>query len=186
MAIEFFGKVDRKEGGKIKSQYPAWFFDKQMEELKESIDSKKKYLKSKVVPLDALPNYEAELERDEQLLKDIVDSKPKLTDNEKDNLKSFRERISKGIADSMFTNTDMDKGFASPNEEADRMVNPIIDVREKDIEVLKDLGIEHTNGKISRNKAAKAYQIISKLLGEDTNVERLRKAGTTSKRYIAK
>jgi len=185
--MEFFGKIDRQGGsGKIRSQYPAWYFDQQIEELQESVATKQRFLKQGVIPLDQLPNYESELKRDEQRLKDIVESRPKLSDIDKDKLDKARKSLGKRIQDSMFTHTDMDKGFASANEEAHRMVDPVIEVKDGDKELLDSMGITPTKGKISRNQATKVWQIISKALDEETNVEILRKAGTTGRRYIAK
>ena len=178
MSIEFFGAVDRQEDtGNIRSQYPGWFFDNQIEELKEDIDKRKRSLDKGIIPLDVLPDYEANLERDKKRYDDIVNSRPDLTEEDRDKLAKRRTVLGNRIAESMFTNTDMDMGYASPNEEARRMVEPCIDVKRDDIEYVESMGIEPVDGKISRNQATKVWQIMSKALDEDTNVEILRKPG---------
>lgn len=185
--VSFFGKVDRQENtGKIRSQYPAWTMDNAVDELRESVASKRRMLDRKLIPLDQLPNYEAELERDEQRLKEIEESRPELKGEKKDELAKQRDQLGEKIADSMFTLTEMEMGLASPNEEAHRMVDPVIGVGGKMLTTLKDMGIKPIKGKISRNQAQKAWKIISKALDEDTNPERLRRSGETSRRYIVR
>jgi len=185
--VQFFGKIDKQDNtGKIRSQYPAWYFDNSVSELKENIDRKRRELKQGIIPLDVLPNFESDLEKEEKRYQDIVDSQPKMSDKDKDDVSKSFTSMGKKIQDSMFTHTEMDMGLASANEEARRMVDPVIDVTDKEIEVLKSVGIEHRNGKVSRNQLIRCWQIMGKSLGEDVNAERLRKPGTTNRRYIVR
>lgn len=183
--VKFFGKVDRKEGGKIKSQYPAWFFDKQIDDLKESIESQERLIKSGAAR-EVSQDMEARLERDKQRYKDILESRPELSEGDKDELNKRYKEFGSKIQESMFTHTDMEKGFASPNEEAHRMSDPIIEIKDKGVEILKECNVIPIDGKVSRNQLTKAWQIIGKALGESTNAETLRRSGVTSKKYIVK
>jgi len=48
------------------------------------------------------------------------------------------------------------------------------------------MGITAQGGKISRNQASRAYKIIGKVLGENTNVEKLRRDRKTGTYSIAR
>ena len=54
---EFFFSVYRTKEGKISSAYPAWYFDRQIENMEESIDQKKRALKGGFVPRESEGEY---------------------------------------------------------------------------------------------------------------------------------
>lgn len=182
MAIEFFGNVDKDARGKITSSMPAWYFDNQMDELKEGIDRKKRSLAAGNIKADQIPNVRAELEREQTRYEEIIATKPKLNGGEKNKLSKLRKELGDEIGDILFTRSEIEKNLASPHEELKRMKNPSISLTKLGIEpeILAACGLKHTDGKISRDQASTMYQIISKSLGEDTSIERLRHDGDIS------
>lgn len=189
---ELFGAVDRNRVSKaIQSEYPAWYFETHIAEMKEGIERKKRELERGIVPQSEVPYMKASLEKEEIRLQEINDSKPKVTEKEKDNFAKARRHLAKEIRDSMFTRTDMLKGLASPHEEAIRMVDPIIKISKEVADLAESCGVDlnkscngkKRNGNISRNEASRIFKIIGKFLGEPTNVETLRKDRTTVRSY---
>lgn len=174
MAVEIFGAIDRREDGRIRSFKPSWAEAHALEELQESIDSTKRQLKQGLIPPSEVPYAEARIERGEKRLKEINDSKPKLNAASKDWVSKERTRVADEIRQSMFTNTEMEAGFADPHEEAARMTEKKIPL---DPEQAKACGITLVKGKGSRKDAEKMFQHLSYVLGESANVERLRKNG---------
>jgi len=69
----------------------------------------------------------------------------------------------------------MKKGLVSAQEEARRIMKPCIDLSNECKELLPKMNITPRQGKLSRNEAAKAFKIIGKLLGKQTNIEYLRR-----------
>lgn len=175
--IEFFGVVDRqgrKMGGKIGSEFPAWFFDRKIEALEDEIASKKRTVERGFAAPEVLRRIEAEIKGDNEKLEQIRNSRPQITDKQKDELYSTWKELKGEIQDSLFNRSDMQKGLADPYNESKRMTEARIPIRGK-IELMQNMGITVQDGKISRNQAARAWKIIGKLLGEPTNTEHLRK-----------
>ena len=183
--INFFGSVDRKgktKDGAITSEYPAFYFHTQYEELKEETEKQERQIELGLVPASELPYAKAEVERNIKRLEDIVKANPNLTGPQKDAIHDVYKDLAAQISDSMYTRTDMKKGLVDAHEEARRMSQPIISIKGKE-KFFHNMGIKATGGKISRNQASKAYKIIGKVLGENTNTEHLRrdrKTGTFS------
>ena len=183
--IQFFGSVDRKgktKDGAITSEYPAFYFHTQYEELKEETEKQERQIELGLVPASELPYAKAEVERNIKRLEDIVKANPNLTGPQKDAIHGVYKDLAEQISDSMYTRTDMKKGLVDAHEEARRMSQPIISIKGKE-KFFHNMGIKATSGKISRNQASKAYKIIGKVLGENTNTEHLRrdrKTGTFS------
>lgn len=170
--FEFFGKPDKDKEGRIGSTYPAWYFDSKVEVMKENISRRESALERGDVPSDYVYQTREDLKRDKERLDEIESSRPKLTDVQYDNLSKTYKTLSEDIGDSMFSRDDMQRGFADAHEEARRMVKPCIKV---DPELARKCGIDTKEGLINRNDASKIFKITGKLLGEETNVERLRK-----------
>ena len=170
--IEFFGEIDKNRSGKISSQYPAWYFDSQIEELSESIARKERSIKRGDMPSSEIGYAVSELDKERKKLDKISSSRPKIKGKDKDDMAKVYKEIGGQIAESMFTLSDMKRGTASAHEEARRMVKPIISV---DPKLAEACGVKTTDGKVSRNDASKMYKIMGKLIGDNTNVEALRK-----------
>jgi len=188
MPIQFFGKVDkRKQDGKIASEYPAWYMRSQIEELEESINRKERELQRGTIPPSEVMYAKAELEKEQKRLGEIRESEPKLTDAERDSISKVYKELGKEIQDTLFTKTDMMKGLADAHEEARLMVGDVISVKDKAFaEMCEACGIPlEREGKarraISRNEASRVYKIIGRYLGENTNIERLRRDKITAR-----
>ncbi len=72
--VQFFGSVDRKnksKDGAITSEYPAFYFNTQYEELKESKEKQERQIQLGLVPARDLPYITAELERSKQRIEEI-------------------------------------------------------------------------------------------------------------------
>jgi len=169
--IQFFGKVDRNEKGKIVSQVPAWAMETHLDELRESIASKKRYLDKGLIEPSEIPYAKAEIKREEKRLEEIEVSRPKISSKDKDELASAHKELGEKIGESFFSRDEMTKGLANPGEEARRMINPIIKV---DPKLAEACGVRHDKGMVSRNGASKIFKIIGKAIGERTNTEYLR------------
>jgi hypothetical protein len=183
--INFFGAVDRKgkrADGKITSEYPAFYFHTQFDELKENTERAERQLKLGLVPASEVPYAQAEVERNRQRMIDIKKANPQLEGRQKDAVFNMYKELASQISDSMYTRSDMKKGLVDAHEEARRMSQPIISIKGNE-KFFHNMGITATGGKISRNEASRAYKIMGKALGENTNTEHLRrdrKTGTFS------
>ena len=174
--VQFFGAADRKgrhADGKITSEYPAWYFVAQTEDLTEEIEHKTRSIKMGLIPPSELPYAQEELRKQETMLERIK-SKPELKGKDKDDAAKIYKHLSEQIGDTMFSRSEMKKGLVDAHEEVRRMTDPIINVRGQ-TKILANMGINAKGGKISRNEASKAFKIIGRVLGEATNIEYLRK-----------
>lgn len=175
--VNFFGAVDRKgkrEDGAVTSEYPAFYFHTQYDELEEETAKAERNLERGLVPASEVPYIKAEIERNKDRLIEIQKAHPRLEGRQKDAVYNLYKELAAQIQDSMYTRTDMKKGLVDAHEEARRMSQPIISVKGNE-KFFHNMGIKAHKGKISRNQASRAYKIMGKALGENTNVERLRK-----------
>lgn len=170
--LEFFGKVDRDRDGNIGSTLPAWYFDSQVDTMKETIQRREAALERGDIPADYVYQTREDLKRDKERLDNIESSRPVLDEKRSDALGKAYKELSSDIKESMFTRDDMQRGFADAHEEARRMTKPCINI---DPELARKCGVNAKGGMISRNDATKIFKIVGKALGEETNVERLRK-----------
>lgn len=179
--INFFGSMDRKgktKDGAITSEYPAFYFNVQLDDLKEETERQERQIELGLVPPSELPYVKAEVARNKDRMNEIEQSYPKLSDKEKDAVYATYKDLGEKISDSMFTRTDMKKGLVDAHEEARRMSEPIIPIKGQE-KFFHNMGITAKQGKVSRNDAAKAYKIMGRFLGENTVIERLRKDRNT-------
>lgn len=168
--IKFFGEVDRTEKGKIKSEYPAWYFEPHIEDMKEEVERWEREETLGFAPHD--PERKAIIKMRKERYEAITKSKPGISDAQKDQLAKEYKKLSKQIRDSMPTRSEMKQGTVSAHEEARRMSEPIINI---DADLAKSCGVEVIGGKVSRDGASKIWKITGKYLGEATNVETLRR-----------
>jgi len=176
---EFFGKIDRDRDGVIASEYPAWYFETHIENMREEMESLKRRINRGEIPHDGIPQAEAEVRNIKERLDVIENSRPKLDDKERDDLLALHKELSGHISDSMFTRSEMQMGLASPHEEARRMVGKLINISPKLKGLASVCNVQMEGGKISRNDATRMWKMIGKLTGIGTNVEGLRKDRAT-------
>ena len=185
--VTFFGKpdtyLDRDTGErKTSSSYPCWYFDRHIEMLKEDYDMAEKALASPSMEQASIPETKAKMERIKRRIKEIEGSRPILNDRLVSLCFNTYKKCKAAIADSLFSRSEMLKGLADPHEELRRQKDPIFsgfNDRGEEGALFKLLNIQHVNGKYSRDQLVKAYKILGKLLGEDINIERLRKDENT-------
>ena len=177
--IVFFGEIDRTEKGQIKSEFPAWYFENNIEDLNEEIGWKERALDRKNINWEDIESTKKEVEGLKKKADLIKKSKPKLKGADKDEIYKEYNRLGEEIRDSMFTRTEMMKGLASAHEEAKRMTEPGIKV---DPKLADACNIKLIGGKVSRNDASKMFKIMGKALGDvPTNTEYLRRDRNTGK-----
>jgi hypothetical protein len=168
--IVFFGEVDRHPKGGYSSEYPAWYFPRQLTEMKEELRAKENALEyGDNARKQELRVQVAEIK---QRIHDIETSKPKLSAKQKDDLAGKTRELGDAISTSMFTRTDMQKGLADSHEEVRRMTEPCIKV---DPELAKACGVPLVKGQATRDGAVKIWKIGRRFLDEPSNVEALRK-----------
>ena len=176
--INIFGEVDRNRDGKIKSDYPAWYFESQRDELEESVRHRKHQLDNDLVPLSERGIQRERLKQEEERLEKIINSKPDIQGKPaEDVIAEAVSEIGAKISKAMFSRSDMQRGTADAHEEAKRISTPIIEVKsDKEAELYKACGIKISdNGRVDRSQAEKVWKIGRKILGESTNTEILRK-----------
>lgn len=177
--IEIFPAMDRqnkKPDGKICSEYPCWYLKSQiaaeLEDIRMEKDNYKRF-KEDYGPVKRVKLLKI-LKLREDRLKDIMNSKPTLSDKQKDALWKEYNRLGEQIKNSLFDRSSMQLGNVRVAEEARRCTSPIIDVDGRN-ELFEALNIKIEKGMISRNGAIKAWKIIGALLDEDRDAENLRK-----------
>ena len=114
------------------------------------------------------------VKKGKERIEEIEKGRPRLTDQQRDEVFKARKQVGKEIGDALFTHTEMDMGFADAHEEVARMTEKKIKLDPKQA---KECGVTLVDGMGSRDDAAKMYQHLSYALGESPDVERLRKTG---------
>jgi len=173
--IQFFSEVDMNKKGQPSSGYPAWYFDPQIDELKVSIQQREHALEGDLVPKSEVGIQKTRLEEEKKRLHDILGGVPKLSAAEKDELAKAHKSIGTKIAEGLFTYSDMERGTADAHEEARRMSEPCIKLHDNEMDLAMACGVKPYESMVSRTQAERMWKISSKYLGENVNVETLRK-----------
>jgi hypothetical protein len=179
--IKFFGEVDlHKKTGKISSEYPAWYFDRPLDNLREEVEHMERALERGGVPADKQAENRVKLENTKARYENILQSIPKLSPQEKDRLAKARKTMGEEIRSGFFTRSQMDKGTADAFKEAERMMLPKIEVKPEFADLLHSCNVPVVDGRVTRDNLAKAWKILGKALNrnggeEETNVETLRR-----------
>jgi hypothetical protein len=174
--IQWFTEVDLNDKGKVASDYPAWYFSVHVDELAEDIRGLENAIEEGVYigkkKRDALKQLETKKHRYEV----ITNGKPKLDGPVKDKVaRSFNE-LGEDIKRSMFSYDESWKMTADAHEEATRMVNPCIPIKDDVVgSFAKERGMKVVDGKVSRNDASIIWKCFAKALGEQTDIEHLRR-----------
>lgn len=179
MAIEtMFTKSDLTHDGRRGSEYPAWYFTENIEELKDEAQRKESALANGYISDEDRPRVRQEVARINGRIDEIEGTTPRLSDADRDNLAKARKKLGEQISALMFKSSDVARGLADAHEEAKRMSEPCVIVGDdaNTLAVVKACGVESISpsGKISRTAAEKVWQIASKFLGETTYTESLR------------
>jgi len=172
-----FGPADRDRDGNILSTYPAFYTRTQLEDLQESVASKRRALENDWVPEGAVLSHKEMLRKEEAKLASIEGSIPVLNESDRERLNASYKWLSAQIKPLLFSRSEMQKSDLG-HEEARRMTTPCIKVEnDEQAAILKACGVDrfHGNGLITREQATKAWKIIGRLIDKPSNVEYLRK-----------
>ena len=172
--IQFFGEVDlNSEGGRV-ADVPSWCFDIHIEEMQETIDRKRRQIELGIVTQESVHLMREEIKMEQDRLDQIVASRPKLTGNQQDKVYNAYNKLGQRIRDTLPTRKENEDGLINAHDELRRMKDKHISISP---EIAKACMVKPVNGKISGDEANKCYRILGSALGENTNVERLRKDG---------
>lgn len=175
--IRFFGEIDMNDQtGAIRSDMPAWFFDVHIENLREGIERKARGVGLNLYAPDQILRVKEEIAMEREKLAEIEKSCPALSDAQKDRCFRAYESLKAQISDTMPTRKEAKNGLVSPHEELKRLKAKHISIAP---EIAKACGVHVVHGKISGDEANKCFQILGKSLGENINIERLRRDGNS-------
>lgn len=174
--IVFFGEVDRHPRGGFSSEYPAWYFDRQQEELKEEISRDERSIETGLVSPPNVPEVRTRIKLAKERLHEIESSKPKFSAKQKDELAGAYKEMGDQLREALPSRSDMMKGVADAHEELRRNTEPCIRVDGRIKDLAASCGISVSKGMVTRDGLAKMWKITGKALGEQSNVERLRSA----------
>ena len=153
---------------------PSWFHEQHMDILEEEVASKKRRIDRGEIPQESIPIVMNEIKAKEKKIKEIKSAIPKLNGKEKDNVAKTYNLLRNRIAETLPSRRDVNNGFVRPYDELNRCKEPIIEV---DRELAAACNVKVVNGKVSGDGANKMYMMLGRALGEDTNVEKLRRDG---------
>lgn len=178
--IQIFGEVDRHPiTHKIMSEYPAYMFAPNIDDLEQEIYSLDLALKNGNIDPINLGSAREELKTKKEKLEKIESSFPRFSDNEKDRVNKAKSDAAKHIRDAMFSHSAMNLGTAEAHEEARRMMSEdLITLHDGDLAQRCNISGTVTKGgtfRTSRTGAETYWKILSGALGESTNTEILRK-----------
>jgi len=175
--VVWFSEVDINQHGNVSSDFPAWYFDQHIRELQEDIARIERNVDLDLYRGQHLLKARKEIEMKKGRLTAIQESKPKLEGARKDKVASIAKELGIQIGRAMFTREEKQRGLVDAHVEADRWMNPCIEVK-SDVEAdyYKRKGVKIVGGKVSRIQAEICWKTMVKALGEEpiANTERLR------------
>ena len=165
-----------KVNGKVGSEYPAYYFGQQIQDLKDSERRLSHDLDADLIPGRGKPAAVAELKKVKSKLDLIESSKPKLDGAILDALASAVKELGKQLTTSYPSRTEMAKNIPDAHREYEKDVTPCIDLNGDQLTIAKKMGCKIWEGKVSRNDASKIWKICRNLQGENSDTECLRRA----------
>jgi len=174
--VKFFGEVDIDEKGNITSSMPAWSMSQHIEQHEEEANKLRGALERGSVPQKDIADMKERLKQMDEKIVRIKESRPKLTDKQKDIVSRGVKEIGMDISNYMPSRSDMMKGLANPQHEHDRNTKPCIRLRNSEmINIAKSCGAKVHGNMVSRNDASRMYSIMSKSIELNPSVEKLRR-----------
>lgn len=168
--IQFFTEADYNDKGKIAVDLPAWYFDKNIQELEENINTLTRQINDGVYTGTKKRDAERRLNLCQGKLDKINEGTPQLKGQIKDKVASSCKELGDRIADSWFSYDSHWKQTADPHEVAKRINTPCIEIKDQAVySFAKQRGMEIKNGKISQNNANLVWKSMRKLLGDSTD-----------------
>jgi len=175
--IHWFSEVDMNQHGRPSSDFPAWYFDQHIAELNEDVRRIESNIDLDIYRGAHLLKMRKELAAKKSRLEAIQASKPKLQGADKDKVAKIARELGIQIGAAMFTREEKQRGLVDAHIEADRMVNPCIEVKsEIEADYYRRKGVKIVGGKVPRIQAEICWKTMVKALGEEpiANTERLR------------
>lgn len=173
--VKFFGEVDINKHGNVGSEMPSWYFRTQNESLDNDIQETEQAISRGEIREDKKPEILADLAKMKEKREKIKQSQAELTPYE-DAISKMTKTIGKKIAEAMFTRTDMMRGTADAHDEARRMAYPCIKLEGDELLFAKKANCKiDKNGMVSRDDASRMWKMGRRALGENSNIEILRK-----------
>jgi hypothetical protein len=176
--IGIFGKADMNAKGEVGSEVPSWMAPRHLDLLEEEIRQEEQSIEDGFIPPQNIQDVKYNLKKKQEKLDELKNAKPKVQGKLRDDIAHAREELGEDISEAMFSRTEMKKGLANPHDEANRMSGPCIKIKNETMaRVAKELGIEpdKKTGMVTRNQASRIWKIMSGLIDDETNTERLRK-----------
>lgn len=160
---DFFGRHDKG------APFPAFCKPRLVESMKEEARSMRKNIEQDLVKPEAKLRYRAECEKREQRVSEIehdIEEARKMLNAEPDRWAKRREMLAQMVQEAMPRETDVKKGRVDPHRilDMEKGFNPRITPKDPE-----------TGAPLPLSEAKKEYQIISRLMEEESSVEYLRK-----------
>ena len=178
--IQFFSEIDMNSShpDSVGSTYPAWYFTESMRQLEDSIEQEKRELKMFNMPESTKPVKVAKIKKMEERLERIKESKGLLKPNT-DKLSVFTNELGEKLREIMPSRSDERKGYVDAHDIAEHWTTPCIEVSGELARVAMNNGFQvqkkGNGGKMTELEVARFWKLGRKALGEDTNLERLRR-----------
>ena len=104
---QFFGSVDRDVKSNVTSEFPAWYFETHLDNMREERASLVRRMERGQVPQDNIPYAKQEAAAMQERIDEIMNSRPEIRDNERSELQRHHKELSKKITEAMFTRSEM-------------------------------------------------------------------------------
>lgn len=180
MSFEFYAECDLHPVTKRPlAERPSWYNPKNIRDMENKITEMEVALQTGQVPRGYEPEYRDTLSQLKENLKKISDlTSIDDSTNDPDEIYKACQEAGKILKDAMPSRYEMDKGLADPQMEYDMMTRPQINIGDCPgvIELFKGCHMEiPNNGLVTREQVAKVFQIGMKKIGENPDLEYLRK-----------
>jgi hypothetical protein len=178
--IRFFSEVDvnTKDPGKIGSSYPSWYLKNQLRILNENIEQEERELQSDSLPAANIPIKKAKIKKMKARLDQILEAKEALKPS-RDRLKGIIDELSPKLSEIMYRRSDETKGLVNPEEIHEHWTTPCVEISGDLAKVAVTNGMRvkksGSGGLINEIDAGKLWKFSRAALGEDTNLEKLRR-----------
>ncbi len=178
--IRFFSEVDynTKDSGKIGSSYPSWYMKAQLRFLNENIEQEERELKAESLPPQNIPIKRAKIKKMKERLDAILEAKEALKPS-RDKLAAIVDELSPKLADIMYKRSDENKGLVNPEDIVEHWSTPCVEISGDLAKIAVENGMRvkknGSGGLVNEIDAGKLWKFSRAALGEDTNLERLRK-----------
>jgi len=174
--VTFFSEVDYNKHGNISAEYPAWYFETKVEELRETIAARERELKRGALEGEHREKLEKGIAKLKRRLRLIEEGKNRsFTAHDRESMEKATKEMAETVRGLTFTYDERKKKIASPHEEARRMVNkaiPINSFKNADMvgKMCKMANVRISeDGKVSRTDLEKTWKIASRALGDNRN-----------------